>query len=100
MPYVMGDRGDIVAILWAEHDPLTAAPAAGRNNKILWVGRVSSEGSLHIRARLLGSDRSTTRTVEGGPGPSIIDLPAAGCWSLDLTWGRYHDHLELEYAPG
>jgi hypothetical protein len=100
MPYVMGDRGDIVAILWAEHDPLMAAPAAGRNNKILWVGRVSSEGSLHIKARLLGSDRSTTRTVEGGPGPSIIDLPAAGCWSMDLTWGTQHDHLELEYAPG
>jgi hypothetical protein len=100
MPYVMGDRGDIVAILWAEHDPLMAAPAAGRNNKILWVGRVSSEGSLHIKARLIGSDRSATRTVEGGPGPSIIDLPAAGCWSLDLTWGKQHDHLELEYAPG
>jgi len=22
VPYVMGDRGDIVTILWAEHDPL------------------------------------------------------------------------------
>lgn len=99
MPYVLGDRGDIIAILWAEHDPLVVPPAADRNNKILWVARTGAEGSLHIRARLLGSDRSITRTVEGGPGPSIIDLPTAGCWSLDLTWGTHHDHLELEYAP-
>lgn len=100
MPYVMGDRGDIVAILWSEHDPLVVPPAADRNNKILWVGRVGAEGSLRIKAHLLGSDRSVTRTVDGGPGPSIIDLPTAGCWSLDLTWGTQHDHLQLEYAPG
>lgn len=100
MPYVLGDHGDIVAILWAEHDPLMVPTAQDRNNKILWVGRVASEGSLHIKAHLLGSDRTATRTVDGGPGPSIIDLPAAGCWSLDLTWGKQHDHLQLEYAPG
>ncbi|WP_221176777.1 hypothetical protein [Nocardioides pocheonensis] len=99
MPYVLGDRGDIVAILWAEHDPLVVPPAQDRNNKILWVGRVASEGSLQIKAHLIGSDRSVTRTVDGGPGPSIIDLPDAGCWSLDLTWGKQHDHLQLEYAP-
>ena len=99
MPYVLGDRGDIVAILWAEHDPLVVPPAADRNNKILWAARVSSGGSLQIKARLAGSGRTVTRTVEGGPGPSIIDLPEAGCWSVDLSWGRYHDHLQLEYAP-
>ncbi|RNM17774.1 hypothetical protein EFL26_00375 [Nocardioides pocheonensis] len=96
---MLGDRGDIVAILWAEHDPLVVPPAQDRNNKILWVGRVASEGSLQIKAHLIGSDRSVTRTVDGGPGPSIIDLPDAGCWSLDLTWGKQHDHLQLEYAP-
>lgn len=99
MPYVMGDRGDIVAILWAEQDPLVVPPAAGRNNKILWVARVGWGAPLQIQARLTGSDRSATRTVDGGPGPSIIDLPAPGCWSLDLTWGEQHDHVQLEYAP-
>ena len=99
MPYVMGDKGDLVAILWAEHDPLVVPPAADRNNKILWVARVSSGGSLQIRAQLTGSGESVTRTVDGGPGPSIIDLPAPGCWSFNLTWGEQHDHLELEYAP-
>jgi hypothetical protein len=99
MPYVMGDRGDIVAVLWADHDPLVVPPAADRNNKILWVARVSSMGPLQIRARLTGSNRSASRTVAGGPGPSIIDLPAPGCWSIDLRWGMQHDQLRLEYAP-
>jgi hypothetical protein len=94
----MGDEGDIVAILWAEHDPLVVPPATDRNNKILWVARVSSGGSLQIEARLTGSDESVTRTIDGGPGPSIIDLPAPGCWSFNLTWGEKHDNLELEYA--
>ena len=98
MPYVLGDRGQIVAILWADHDPLVVPPAADRNNKILWVARAGSGGSLRIDAHLLGAGRSVTRTVDGGPGPSIIDLPEPGCWSLDLTWGRQHDHLQLEYA--
>jgi hypothetical protein len=98
VPFAMGDKGDIVAILWAEHDPLVVPPAADRNNKILWVARVSSGGSLQIEARLNGSGESVTRTIDGGPGPSIIDLPAPGCWSFNLTWGEQHDNLELEYA--
>jgi hypothetical protein len=99
MPYVLSDRGDIVAILWATHDPLVVPPAADRNNKILWVSRLgwTLGAPLQIHAAL--ADRTVTRTVDGGPGPSIIDLPASGCWSLDLTWGNNHDHLDLGYAP-
>lgn len=97
MPYVMGDRGDIVAILWAEHDPLQTPPSPARNNKILWVSRVGG-GDLTIDATLESTGRSVTRSVPGGPGPSIINLPATGCWSLDLTWGTAHDHLQLEYV--
>ena len=98
MAYVMGDNGDIVAILWAEHDPLQVPPAADRNNKILWVSRVGG-GDLHIRATLESSGQTVTRSVQGGPGPSIIDLPTPGCWSLDLTWGTASDHMQLEYVP-
>ncbi len=97
MPYVLGDSGEIVAILWAEHDPLKVPPAADRNNKILWVSRVGG-GDLHIRATLESSDETVTRSVAGGPGPSIIDLPSPGCWSFDLTWGTQHDHIQLEYV--
>jgi hypothetical protein len=100
MPYVMGARGDIVAILWADHDPLHAPPMADRSNKILWVSRLSGQlaAPLWIRATLGGTGRTVTREVTGGPGPSIIDLPAAGCWSFDLSWSGHQDHLDLRYV--
>ena len=99
MPFVLSDGGDIVAILWSDHDPLSAPPRADRTNKILWVSQTFG-APLHIKATLTGSGHTATRTVDGGPGPSIIDLPTPGCWSLDLTWGDHHDHLQLEYASG
>ena len=37
------------------------------------------------------------RTVIGGPGPSIIDLPAPGCWRLALRWSGRTDTLDLRY---
>ena len=99
MPYVMGDRGDIVAILWA--DPPHAPPLATVNNKILWVSKMipGPFTPLRIQATLDGTNQTVTRQVAGGPGPSIIDLPAAGCWSLSLSWSGHHDHLSLRYAP-
>ena len=100
MPYVLGDRGDIVAILWADHNPLHVPPLAVRQNKILWVPRVVSGTftPLRIRATLDGTNQTVTRQVAGGPGPSIIDLPVAGCWPLNLTWSGHQDHLALRYS--
>lgn len=100
MPYVMSDRGDIVAILWAEHNPLQAPPLPNVSNKILWVSRVNQGAftPLRIQATLDGANQTATRQVAGGPGPSIIDLPAAGCWSVNLSWSGHHDHLTLRYS--
>jgi hypothetical protein len=97
MPYVIGDNGDIAAILWAQHDRLRSPPAADRTNTILWVSRVGG-GDLTIRATLESSGQTVTRSVPGGPGPSIIDLPSPGRWSLDLTWGTAHDHTQVQYV--
>jgi hypothetical protein len=36
--------------------------------------------------------------VPGGPGPSIIDLPAPGCWTLRLSWSGHTDELRLRYV--
>jgi hypothetical protein len=47
MPHVMGEAGNIVAILWA---------------------------------------------------PSIINLPAPGCWTLHLSWSGHTDQLKLRYV--
>jgi len=97
-PYVLGDRGDIVAILFAQ--PLQAPPSADHNNKILWVPRVwTGSGPFVIDATLVGTTVTARRQVEGGPGPSIIDLPQAGCWQLHLRWGTLEDSLQLRYVP-
>lgn len=101
VPYVLGERGDMAAILWATHHPLTAPPTADRNNKILWVARVgAADGPLKISATLVSTGETVTRTVAPAPGPSGIDLPSAGCWSLDLQWGDHEDHMLLGYAAG
>ncbi len=95
MPHVMGDRGDIVAAIFGH--PLAVSRPDGSNNKILWVSRVQSEGDLIIEAKLDGSTAVESRKVARGPGPSIIDLPQAGCWRLTLTWGEHTDTMDLVY---
>jgi hypothetical protein len=82
-PHVLGIDGDIVAILWAVRDPLHAPPLADRANKILWVSRLPVQplSPLKIRATLAGTRLRVSREVIGGPGPSYVDLPAAGCWT-------------------
>lgn len=51
-----------------------------------------------ITATLAGSTRTATVSVPGGPGPSTIDLPAPGCWTLHLRWSGHTDELKLHYA--
>jgi hypothetical protein len=100
MPHVMGEAGNIVAILWASHDALHSPPRQDMSNKILWVSRIPLAASqpLVIKATLAGSTRTVTVSVPGGPGPSIIDLPAPGCWALHLSWSGHTDELKLHYV--
>jgi hypothetical protein len=102
--YSLGRSGQIVAVLFGY--PLSQPPAKGRNNKILWVASPASQGDanadpdLIIEARLNGKGDPVQRKVDGGPGPSIVDLPEAGCWRLSLSWGGRTDTIDLEYnAP-
>jgi hypothetical protein len=50
-----------------------------------------------IYASLNGDDLRVQRRVEGGPGPSIINVPEAGCWSFSLTWADNHDDVAVRY---
>jgi hypothetical protein len=100
MPHVLGQAGNIVAILWANRDALHSPPLPDRNNKILWVSRIplTGTGPLVIKATLAGSARTATVSVPGGPGPSTVDLPAPGCWTMHLSWSGHTDELKLRYA--
>jgi len=106
IPYVLGDRGSILGVIFGH--PLTAPPASeGRANKILWVANPAADPSpdaaapsgMRIDARLAGSTEVVRQEVPGGPGPSIVDLPRPGCWQLTLTWSNHTDTLDLRYEP-
>ena len=93
-------------MLWARHDPLVTPAPPDRANKILWVPKlpVPAGSTLAITARrLIGGAAAgpvQRRTVAGGPGPSIIDMPAAGCWQFTLRWSGHADTVDLPYAAG
>jgi hypothetical protein len=97
MPHVMGAAGNIVAILWAKRNALHVPALQDRANKILWVARVSS-GPMTIRATLAGSTRTAIVHLPDGPGPSYVNMPAPGCWTLHLSWGGRTDELNLRYV--
>lgn len=102
MPYVLGRAGKIAAILWA--DPLRSPPPKDHNNKILWVSHAPPVPGSDLRIsaqRMTGSTpvgASVNRRVMGSPGPSIVNLPAAGCWRLTLRWSARVDTLDLRYV--
>jgi hypothetical protein len=95
--HVFSARRDLVAILFV---PLHAPPAATQSNKILWVARVASDvpAPLVIDAVRAGTTTHVRREVPGGPGPSSVDLPQAGCWHLELRWGAHRDSMDLVYV--
>ena len=103
LPHVLGRSGGIAALVFGY--PLFSPPSKVRSNKILWVskGPVKSLSNLRISAQRMDGDhavgRPVRRLVIGGPGPSIIDLPAAGCWRLSLAWSGRRDQLDLTYRP-
>jgi hypothetical protein len=102
--HVVGHSGQIAAIVFGY--PLRSPPAEGRNNKILWVSRTwpKKPAPLWIRAQRMDGTRAigapVRHIVPGGPGPSIVDVPQAGCWRLTLTWSGRRDSLDLAYGVG
>ena len=100
MPHLLGQAGNIVAILWGSRDALHSPALQDRSNKILWVSRIplTRQDPLVIKATLAGNARTMTVSVPGGPGASIIDLSAPGCWTLHLSWSGHTDELKLRYV--
>jgi hypothetical protein len=98
MPFVTSKSGVMLAIIF--NDPLVSPPVPDSGNKILWVTDVSASPGdpLIISGKLEGGTATMTTRVEGGPGPSGIDVPAPGCWLFDLTWGNHHDTIAIAYV--
>jgi hypothetical protein len=93
---VVGARNTIVGEVFGR--PLTSPPSRDHQNKILWRAKHAGLGDLVISASLNGSDHRVQRRVEGGPGPSIINVPKAGCWTFSLRWPEGHDVVAVRYS--
>jgi hypothetical protein len=100
-PHVVGRSGAIMAIVFG--NPLRSPPAHNRNNKILWVAHTPPlrSSTLYVRGQRMSGrtpiGAPVSRRVARGPGPSIIDVPAPGCWRFTLTWYGHTDTLDLRY---
>ncbi len=94
VPFVVGERGTILGVLFGQ--PFSSPAAPDRGNKILWVTRdPHPAGPLTITAALDGA--VTTLEVPEGPGPSLVDLPTPGCWRLTLAWPDHTDRVAVAY---
>jgi hypothetical protein len=98
--YIIGEKRTIVGVVFGY--PLVAGKRQdGKGNKILWVGKhvdAAAPADLEITARLNGTDLEVKRSVHGGPGPSLIDVPRPGCWTFDLSWAGGHDRIAVPYG--
>jgi hypothetical protein len=71
------------------------------SNKILWVMRDSRDGqALKLTLRSSGQTVKVERAANSGPGeiyPSAVDVPTAGCWTVQADWNGHRATLELSY---
>jgi len=84
VPWALGTGGDAVAYVFATQLVAGSSPRVdGTNNKVLWVAK-GGPPNFVVEAHPLGTGQPVF-TIAGGP--SIVDLPTAGCWTFHLTWG-------------
>jgi len=99
--WALGTQGDTVAYLYATQLVAGRSPRAdGSQNKVLWEARDSPSGAnVLVEGRPSGSSQPVV-TIAGGP--SIADVPTAGCWTFRLSWGPNGQHsstINLEVLP-
>jgi hypothetical protein len=99
--WALGTQGDTVAYLFNTQLVAGVSPRSdGTANKILWEAKDSPSGAnVLVEGHPLGSSQPVV-TIAGGP--SITDVPTAGCWTFRLSWGSNGQHsstINLEALP-
>lgn len=95
----------IIAYFWGDAPYLAAGNVrpGGAANKILWASNTGPAGDLVVTAHPLGASSPIVRFRFPGvrSWPSLVDLPTAGCWHLDLAAGSSRATIDLLVAnPG
>jgi hypothetical protein len=100
--WVVDDQGTIAGFLFA--DPLRAGHPGDPANKVLWIVNGVRDGSpLEIDLHPVGaSSPSVTDSfpADSSPGeiyPSIVEVPAPGCWRATLRWNGRTAQLDLRF---
>jgi hypothetical protein len=94
--HLVGTDQAIVAVPfgWPLRDP--AHQPSDHANKILWIPKAGG-GPLHIVATEQATGDTVIKELPDGPGPSIVDMPRAGCWRFALKWGKQRDEMFIRY---
>jgi hypothetical protein len=99
VPWAMGTPKNAVAFLWGNELVASASPRPnGTGNKILWVAK-GAEWGFVVEGHPQGESRPRV-SVAGGP--SIVDVPKAGCWTFQLSsssTGKPISTINLEVLP-
>lgn len=99
VPWAIGTQSNAVAFLFAGELVAGVSPRVnGTNNKILWVAK-NAEWGFVVDGSPLGMARPIV-SVAGGP--SIVDVPIAGCWTFRLSSSSTGAHIStfnLEVLP-
>jgi hypothetical protein len=103
LPYAVTSPPNAAGFLFAY--PLRAGTVSDPNNKILWVVGVPRDGSpLRVVGHPLNASAPSVDYSfpdNASPGeiyPSIVDVPTAGCWHFDLSWGPNQTSVDLVYT--
>ena len=96
---------------WAYLVPAGQVHPGGASNKISWVS--GTDGDLIVTARLTSTsqpavtfDLGRVTIPRGSLGPNKAawhwgaELPAPGCWDLQLDWGGRSAHVHVLVKPG
>lgn len=98
--YVIASPADAAGVLFGY--PLRAGHPTNPSNKILWLVKGAPTGpALEIAGSGPGPAVTPVREVvpfiASGQAPSIVDLPATGCWHLTLSWSTHTAAVDIPY---
>jgi len=101
VPWAFGTEQTSVAYLFATQLVAGTSPRVdGSQNKVVWEAKDSpSGGNVVVEGHPLGESQPVV-TIPGGP--SITDVPTAGCWTFRLSWnsnGPRNSTINLGVLP-
>jgi hypothetical protein len=100
VPWAFGTGENTVAYVFATQLVAGVSPRVdGTNNKVLWEAKDDPTETLVVEGRPLGQSQPVV-TIAGGP--SIVDVPTAGCWTFHLSWGpggRQSSTINFQVLP-